>query len=94
MKKIELTSMGSLCSLSYTKNNELNGIQIESSDFGEKYDDEPHNAEDYGCGNMKFFPSPSTDEVLEKYGITEEEYSLVCDQLEDVLSFGGCGWCI
>ena len=28
-----------------------------------------------------------------KYGITNEEYELICVKLEKELSFGKCGWC-
>lgn len=43
---------------------------------------------------MRFerFDEPQ-ESVLERYNITREEYDAICDELEDVLSFGSCGWC-
>lgn len=73
----------------------INGIQARYEDFGTKYDIEPFNAPEYGCGNMRFIPNfYPQKEILEKYNITEEEYELICFKLEKALSFGRCGWCI
>ena len=72
----------------------VNDIEIESEDFGNKYDHDQKNAPEWGCGNMQFDPIPSTPEVLKKYSITEQEYDEICQELADGLSFGNCGWCI
>lgn len=72
---------------------EINGIQATKADFGENHDNDPDNAEPYCCADMKFNAKASTPEVLEKYGITEEEYLQVCEELDKALSFGNCGWC-
>jgi hypothetical protein len=72
----------------------VNGIDIESEDFGSKYDHDREKAPMYGCGDMRFDPSPSTPEVLNKYSITEQEYDEICQELAEGLSFGRCGWCI
>jgi hypothetical protein len=79
-----------LCSLSEFT---INGIEADWSDFGDKDDHDPDNAEDYGCGDMRFTPTPPTAEILNKYGITEDQYNTICEEL-DVLSFGNCGWCV
>ena len=71
----------------------INGIRADSSDFGEHYDHDQENAEDYCCGNMRFDPKPHTEEILKKYGITPEEYTEIADKLSEELSFGCCGWC-
>jgi hypothetical protein len=91
---VRLTAMSHLCELDIKPNNQLNGIDIDYDDFGEKYDRDRGSAEPYGCGDMQFTRKQSTEEVLKKYDITEEYYSIICDQLEDILSFGGCGWCV
>jgi len=70
----------------------INGKEADYSDFGDKEDVERDNAEAYACGNMCFIPKPPKKEVLEKYGITTEEYQQICEEL-DCLSFGCCGWC-
>ena len=73
----------------------INGIDADVDDFGEKYDrGSDDDVEDYACGNMQFTRIQSTKEILEKYKITEIEYSEICYQLEVGLSFGSCGWCM
>lgn len=72
----------------------INGKKANSEDFGEVYDHNKENKESYGCGNMYFESIPSTKEVLDKYNITKEEYDKICDELEDKLFIGRCGWCI
>ena len=73
----------------------IKGIKADSDDFGEK-DDIDCNCEDKpfrGCGNMIFTPKPPTQKVLDKYGITVDEYNEIASVLEDGLSFGYCGLC-
>jgi len=89
--KLKIEVYGALCELSEFK---INGKNAEHCEFGDKYDADPENAEDYGCGNMVFERNPVDPDVLKRYGITPKEYSEVCDKLEDLLSFGRCGWCV
>lgn len=89
--KLELTFGTALC---YAPIFIINGINADENDFGEKYDRDTENAEDYGCGNMQFTRIQATAEILAKYGITDFEYELIAGQLEDGLSFGPCGWCV
>lgn len=84
-------SMGSLCAMDSFF---INGIYAQYEDFGSKYDHDSYNAPDYGCGDMRFDPEPSTPQVLAKYGISEEEYDIVCEFLREKLDFGRCGWCV
>lgn len=81
-------------SLCYTPTFVINGVSADMDDFGDKYDRDPENAEDYACGDMQFTRSPSTADVLEKYSINETEYAEICGKLEEGLSFGCCGWCV
>lgn len=78
----------------YTKIFEINGIKADSQDFGEQYDRDSENAEDYCCGNMQFtrFDEPK-EFIFSKYNINIEEYNQICLKLENGLSFGCCGWC-
>lgn len=46
------------------------------------------------CADMQFDPKPPTEEVLNRYNITEEEYYNICNELECKLCVGSCGWCI
>lgn len=87
----ELSIYSALCA---TSRFVVNGINAYTNDFGEQYDRDAENAEDYACGDMQFTRLPAKNEVLEKYMITEEEYSKICDALESGLSFGCCGWCV
>jgi len=77
----------------YTPKFVVNGMNADSYDFGEQYDIDPDEAEPYGCGYMKFTRIYPTKKVLDKYGITESEYSIIAGQLEEGLSFGSCGLC-
>jgi len=72
----------------------INGVGADQDDFGEKHDRDSENAEDYGCGDMEFTRNPSTNEILDKYRINEEQYQEVCEKLEEGLSLGSCGWCV
>ena len=89
--KLDLVFGHALC---YTPTFVINGIEADERDFGQKYDHDPENAEDYGCGDMKFDRQEPTQDVLDKYGITVPEYNLIAGQLEVGLSFGTCGWCV
>lgn len=72
----------------------INGIVADKDDFGESNDTDWENRPDWGCG-CKVFEAERKNkpEVLEKYGITLEEYLEVCDELEDKLYVGCCSWC-
>jgi len=88
---LKLHIYGALCA---TSEFTINGIDASIDDFGEKYDRDCDNAPDYGCGDMRFTRIDSTTDVLNKYDITELEFSDICEKLEEWLSFGNCGWCI
>ena len=73
----------------------VKGIKADDSDFGDKEDIDPY-CEDKpyrGCGNMTFTPKLATQKVLDKYGISVDEYNEIASVLEDGLSFGYCGLC-
>ena len=89
--EINCCAFSSLCEL---KEFNINGKKADYNDFGEKYDHDSENADDYGCGDMRFDRKESTKKILKKYKIDEKEYQEICDKLESELSFGGCGWCI
>lgn len=72
----------------------VNGVRADPEDFGEQHDHDSENAEEYGCGDMKFTRCPPTPDILRKYGITSDEYEVIAGKLEEGLSFGRCSWCI
>ena len=88
---LKLKIYGCLCS---TEVFTINGIDADYDDFGEKYDHDTENAEDWGCGNMQFDGKDSTPEILAKYSINQSEYDEVVSELSEKLSFGSCGWCV
>ena len=87
--KLKLEAFGCFCGLSIF---EINNVKADYDDFGEKYDHDSENAEDYCCGNMQFEGKDSTPEILAKYSINQSEYDEIVSQLTEKLSFGGCGW--
>ena len=87
--KLEIKPYNALCSLELFK---INDLDADYYDFGDKYDNDEENAEDYCCGDMRFFPKPATQKILDKYKINITEYNKICKKL-DCLSFGCCGWC-
>jgi len=89
--KFDIQVFSCLCSLKVFT---IKGKEADYDDFGEKYDRDPGNAEDYACEDMQFTRYPAKTEILNKYNIILEEYDLICEELESVLSFGCCGWCV
>lgn len=93
MKRLPMYEMevyGALCALQVFT---IKGIEADYDDFGDKGDQSPDTAEDYACGDMQFIPKRPTQEVLDKYKITVDEYNEIANELASKLSFGRCGWC-
>ena len=89
--KTHLAVYGAFCA---TKSFEINGVHAVMEDFGSKWDHDPDNAEDYGCGDMRLVRHRTIpDGVLERYSISSKEWHEIAEQLEEKLSFGECGWC-
>ena len=87
--KLEIEVYSCLCELRVFN---INDIKAKYEDFRDKYDTDQENADDYCCGNMRFIPKNATQEILDKYKISIDEYNEICEKL-DCLSFGECGWC-
>lgn len=88
--KLELDVYNAICE---TKTFRVNGIKATYRDFGEKYDASPDRAKPYVCGNMVFEPKAPAEEILDKYGISINEYDYICKQLRYYISFGICKMC-
>jgi len=74
---------------------EINGLDADANDFGYSGDDDPENAEEYGCGDHCFHAELSkAASAMKKYDLTLEQFVEVCEKLEDVLRVGVCGWCV
>lgn len=69
----------------------IDGIKANENDFGsmEFYENE------YGGDGcyMRFVRKAHTLEVLSKYAITETEYDVICDMLQDELFTCDCSMC-
>lgn len=89
--KLEIKVYSALCSL---KTFVINGIDADENDFVNKYDHSPETAEDYACGDMQADIIDSTNEILEKYNINQEEYEDIAEKVSELVSFGCCGWCV
>jgi hypothetical protein len=88
--KLELDVYSTICE---TKIFVINGIKATYKDFGEKYDASPDKGRPTSCGNMVFIPKTPTQQVLNKYGITTNEYRNICELLRSCVSFGTCRLC-
>lgn len=71
----------------------IKGQKANQYDFGEGDDIDFADKPKYGCGNKVFVAKPATQKVLDKYGITIDEYNEIADVLVEGLSFGYCGLC-
>ena len=89
--KYKLEVYGALCSL---KTFTINGKPVDEDDFFTQDDVSRDTAEDYACGNMLGTPCKATSEVLEKYGLTVDEFNTIAEEAADLVSFGNCGWCV
>lgn len=88
--ELKIEVYGCLCELATFT---INWISADYNDFWEKYDRDSQNAEDYCCWDMRFTGSPATQEILDKYKISLDEYSEIVNELEDKLSFWTCWRC-
>ncbi len=100
MKVIEITPYGALpCE---AQKFVVNGIEGDKSDFGDNgdvggfdYEFGPLDDENWACADNQFTPHETIpDGVLDKYGITEDEYRGVQEKCKELFAVGGCGWCV
>lgn len=92
MIKFKIIPYKALCSL---KTFTVNGKEVRDPDeFFSQDDIGSEYAEDYACGNMQGTAAKSTPEILEYYGITEEEFNKIAEEAAEAVSFGECGWCV
>ena len=74
---------------------EINGKSASIADFGYMADIRPELAEPYACGCKVFIPNQNeAEEAMKTYGITIDEFNKVCEELEEKLFVGSCGWCV
>ena len=71
----------------------IKGQKADQCDFGEGEDMDFADKPNRGCGNMVFVVKHATQKVLDKYGITIDEFNEIASVLEEGLSFGYCGLC-
>lgn len=71
----------------------IRGQEADIDDFGNDEDIDPQHAPPWGCGNRFFQVWEERPEILEKYGITVEEYDEIGFWLQRCLSVGCCDLC-
>lgn len=71
----------------------VKGKKADECDFGDGEDVDFDDGLQRGCGNKVFVVRPATQRVLDKYGITVDEYNEIADVLAEGLSFGRCTLC-
>lgn len=71
----------------------VKGKKADIEDFGNTRDIEEDKSPPFGCGNMFFEVYEESPEILEKYGITVEEYDEIGATLQKWLTIGCCDWC-
>lgn len=88
--KLELEAYSNICE---TRVFRINGIDAAYKDFGEKCDTAQDRNKPRFCGNMRFVSFGPKQKVLEKYGISHQEYVSICKELRKAFSFGSCRLC-
>ena len=88
--KLELDVYSSICE---TKTFVVNGVKATYKDFGLKIDTQPDKYRPNICGNMRFEAISPTQQVLDKYRISSNEYKHICTLLKGCISFGLCKQC-
>lgn len=81
---------------------EIKGQRANKSDFGRQgnvrdfeHEYGPLDDENWACCDNQFTPFEEVNqEVLDKYGISEQEYRDVQDHLVQEFNIGSCGWCV
>lgn len=69
----------------------INGIKADEYDFGKVTLSGDERL--WGCCHtFKPYNTPQ-ERILDKYGITRDEYYTICDKLTDVLKIYSCGCC-
>ena len=71
----------------------IKGKEAVEYDFGEGDDIDFDNRPEYGCGNKVFVVKPATQKILDKYGISVDEYNEIASVLQEGLTFGRCALC-
>lgn len=72
----------------------------DTSDFGNGGDegpDEGQEPEPYACSHWTWHRTNKSVEMRdarEKYKLSDEDFDKICDELEDILHVGSCGWCV
>ncbi len=77
----------------------LNGEPFNENDFGTEDRGEVDENTDadvasWGCPNRTFKANAPSKKICDMYHLTEDEYKIIADYLESLLSIGECGWCI
>lgn len=72
----------------------INGEPLDYRDFVEKYDHDHEHAQEIGCADMRCDIKTPSQEVLDKYCITHDEYQTIAFEISEALKFGACNACV
>ena len=72
----------------------INGEPLDYRDFVEKYDHDHEHAQEFGCADMRCDIKTPSQEVLDKYCITHDEYQMIAFEISEALKFGACDACV
>ena len=72
----------------------INGEPLDYRDFVEKYDHDHEHAQEFGCADMRCDIKTPSQEVLDKYCITHDEYQTIAFEISEALKFGACDACV
>ena len=68
----------------------INGIRANEEDFGEIQKEHLGN---YSCRLSGFSHGKLSQEILDKYNISFDEFYEICDRLDEVFDYGHCSYC-
>lgn len=68
----------------------INGIRANEEDFGEV---NLENVGRYTCRISGFTPGKVKQKILDKYGITIDEFYEICSKLDEVFEYRTCSYC-
>jgi len=72
----------------------INDIKADQDDFITQRDEGYDIYNNFGgCYNMKAEPKESSQDILNKYNITKDEYYTIAEDISNKLSFGECDYC-
>lgn len=95
-RKVQLVKVvGSMCPIEDPTTFKIWGVKADLSDFGTiRFKSHGILDEHDLCEKIRFVKKPMRTSVLEKYGIVEDEYEVIIDELKRAIDCSGCSRCL